>query len=112
MDDVAGDGREGAEGRHLTRLASGRLLRLVRGLIKKRCPTVNWDCYWCGHQLYMAVLDGRESYVGDNRVMHHPACPWVEVIEYKQTEMFDGRSEARVPEGDDGAAGGDLRPTD
>jgi hypothetical protein len=113
MDDVESNGGEASEVRHLTRLASGRLLRLVRGLIRKQCPTDGWGgCYWCGHKVFRNDPANGWIWVADYRVMHHPGCPWVEVIEYKQTEMFDGRSEARVPQGDDGPAADGPRPVD
>ena len=60
-------------------------MRLMRGLMRRPCPMVaSGACYWCGNRIYEG------GYLGDERVMHHPACPWIEVLDYKQTEMFDG----------------------
>lgn len=121
---MAGDGRESETQRHIKRLALARLFRLMQGLQKKECPVDQWgNCYWCGAGLFW---DGR--YVGNLRGQHHAGCLWNEVIDYQYledewlvrekngagSEQGDERDagQARLPDGEDGAAGERVRPVD
>lgn len=99
-----------AEHRHLYRLALSRMYRLMRGLMKKRCPSESgrWGfCYWCGAATYMprqATEDEPEPvYIGDLRGQHDKECPWAEVVDFKGYQVYleglDGA--AATTEGDD-----------
>lgn len=100
LDDLAGDGREGEETRHLKRLALSRLYRLIKGMVQKPCPETAYGCcYWCGVPLHYS----ERVYIGDLLDHHRTGCPWVEVLDYRRSFIEgddDGGSEARVPEGD------------
>lgn len=93
-----------AENRHLYRLALSRMYRLMRGLLKKECPSVSGKCYWCGTPMYLEHIAGGPVYIGDLRGQHNKECPWAEVVDFKGYQVYleglDGAG-AEATEGDD-----------
>jgi hypothetical protein len=69
--------------RHLKRLATARLYRLMEGLLERDCPeTPAGKCYWCRVDMHYPLNSDR-IYIGDLRGHHQPWCPWTEVLDYK-----------------------------
>ena len=84
-----------------------RLFRLVTGLQKRPCPTVNYDCYWCGADLFEGSgRPGDLRYVGESREAHRPDCPWIEVIAYVSLRQYEEHLDDREP--DVGASAADA----
>lgn len=96
MDGVAGDGREAqtqdnALAVRVHRIAAlARLYRLVTGMQRSGCPHNNWDCYWCGVDIYELNAERTGAdYIGDRPGLHQPGCPWNEVIDYATLREMD-----------------------